>query len=73
MPNLPVPMDKATLLKILDDIRILVDAGDSYEGSIEYLMPGPGDPEDAEFMVRGAYRIGNLQGQGGMRLIGKIE
>jgi hypothetical protein len=44
-------------------------------------MPGPVPPgqdpnlwpaKDAEFWVTAAYRIGNLQGQGGMRLIGTV-
>jgi DnaJ-class molecular chaperone len=83
-------------------MRMLVDAGDSFEGSIEYLMPGPlatvcprcdgegvaepgagmSDPcprcdgrgcvgplATADFAVMASYRFGNLQGQGGLRLI----
>lgn len=100
MPNLPQPCSRETLLALLDDIRHHVEAGDSFEGSLEYLMPYPEpcplcmpgedsdpDPEcvmcggkgeidypaDVEFLIRAAYRIGNLQGQGGMRLIGKME
>lgn len=72
--NKPVPMTKETLLALLDDIRAHVDAGDSMEGSLEYLMPWDEEKneiiEGADFVVRAAYRIGNLQGQGGMRLIG---
>lgn len=102
MPNLPVPCSRETLLAVLDDIRHHVEAGDSFEGSVEYLMPYPEGcpacsplisegkeptpdcatcggtgmvdyPQDVDFLLRAAYRIGNLQGQGGMRLIGKAE
>jgi hypothetical protein len=76
MPNMPVPCSKETLLALLDDIRHHVEIGDSYEGYLEYLMPYDEDMnevEDADFMIKAGYRIGNLQGQGGMRLIGKIE
>lgn len=63
-----VSMTKDQLLAVLDDIRAGVAAGDSFEGSIEYLMPGPlglgGD-----FAVRASYRIGNTMGQGGLRVI----
>ena len=65
------PMTRHELLALLDDIRARVEAGDSYEGFLNYLMPDdePGPP-DVEFMVEARYRVGNLQGQGGMRMIG---
>jgi hypothetical protein len=63
---------KAELLAILDDIRQCVQVDDSFEGSIEYLMPTDVDP-NADFMVRAAYRVGNSQGQGGMCLIGSND
>jgi hypothetical protein len=70
--RVPEPMTRTQLLEVLDDIRKRVELGDSYEGSIEYLMPGPEAEEDlsVEFMVMGAWRYGNLQGQGGMRMVG---
>jgi hypothetical protein len=95
--NEPVPVSKETLLALLDDIRHHVEHDDSFEGSLEYLMPIP-EPcpecqykpmgtlppcvtcggtqeipytDDTDFLLRAAYRIGNSQGQGGMRLIGK--
>lgn len=36
-----VCMNTGELLAVLDDIRARVEAGDSFEGSFEYLMPGP--------------------------------
>ena len=73
MGNYPVPVSRESLLAVLDDIRHHVAHGDSFEGSLEYLMPEPGDPPEVEFRLRAAYRIGNLQGQGGMRMIGSLE
>jgi hypothetical protein len=95
---MPVPASRETLLALLDDIRHHVEIGDSFEGSLEYLMPYPemcpeckGDvdrlpqcvtcggkgeiefPEGTEFVLKAAYRIGNLQGQGGMRMIGELR
>lgn len=79
---IPAGMSKETLTLLLDDIKAHVEAGDSYEGSIEYTMPAPATPEeevagwpsaDAEFWVTAVYRIGNLQGQGGMRMIGTVR
>jgi hypothetical protein len=74
--NTPVPVTRDELLDIIDDIRRRVSAGDSYEGSFEYLMPFDNDMEPiegADFVVTAAYRVGNLQGQGGMRMIGKLQ
>jgi hypothetical protein len=64
------PMTRHELLALLDDIRRRVEAGDSFEGFINYLMPTEDVAPDVEFMVEARYRVGNLQGQGGMRMIG---
>jgi hypothetical protein len=72
----PEPMTKAQLLEVIDDIRMRVEAGDSYEGFLNYLMPYDDDDEiieDAVFVVEARYRVGNLQGQGGMRMVGKLR
>lgn len=59
------------LLGILDDIRLRVATGDSFEGSIEWMIPeAPAGARD--FAVRASYRIGNSLGQGGMRLVGDM-
>ena len=76
MGNYPVPVSKQELLDVLDDIRARVEAGDSYEGSLEYLMPFDEDMnvfEGADFVLRAGYRIGNRQGQGGFRMVGSME
>jgi hypothetical protein len=66
--NKPVPMSKDQLLAVLDDIRAHVAANDSFEGSLEYLMPEE-PTEGVNFDVRAGYRIGNSMGQGSFRLI----
>lgn len=72
MSNLiPQPMSKSTLLLLIADMQEHIEADDSWEGWIEYLMPD--NPEEGvDFQVRASYRIGNLEGQGGMRMIGEI-
>jgi hypothetical protein len=67
--NTPIPMNSEMLAAVLREMAALVEAGDSFEGSIEYLMPAPGDPE-CYAMVKASYRIGNTLGQGGVRIIG---
>lgn len=66
--NRPLDMSRDQLLELIDDIRDRIANGDSFEGHIEYLIPD--EPrEGVDFAVRGGYRVGNLQGQGGFRLI----
>jgi hypothetical protein len=60
-----VSLSQAELVAVLRHIADSVEAGDSYEGSLEYLA---GDGERM-FRVIAAYRIGQSVGQGGMRLI----
>ena len=73
---IPERITREELAAILFDMGSKVLAGDSYEGNIEYLLPDGDDVDDIDeadlVNVRGAYRVGNLQGQGGMRLIGTV-
>jgi len=81
MPLVPEPCSKETLLAILDDVRFHVEQDDSFEGFVEYTFPWAeemGDPEtddrdEIDFRVKASYRIGNTMGQGGMRIIGKMQ
>lgn len=69
-PEAYVPMTRDQLVQVLEDMLDVVRDGDSFEGSIEYLMPEPEDfDKGVEFRVMAAYRVGNSMGQGGMRLI----
>lgn len=69
----PVAMAQADLADTLRYMAALVDAADSFEGHIEYLMPGPEDntPEGTYAMVKAGFRVGNRMGQGGFRTIGE--
>ena len=71
MQTRPVPMTKDQLLDVLDDLRARVASGDSFRGHVEYLMPY--DTASGDFLVEAAYRTGDLQGHGGMRLVGKLR
>lgn len=72
--TLPVAMQQSDLANLLEEMARLVRSGDSLEGSLEYLIPGPEDgPQDPwALMVRAGYRYGNREyGQGFFRLIGR--
>ena len=58
-------MSKAQLVETLREIAILVEIDDSFEGSFVYTM----GEEPHTFEVQASYRIGNRDGQGGVRLI----
>jgi hypothetical protein len=76
----PIYLTKDEFLSLLDDVRRHVEADDSYEGHLEYTFPWSaevGDPETDPpgpgFRVRAGYRVGNLMGQGGFVMVGKVE
>jgi len=78
--NAPTYMTRDEFLAVLDDIRDRVLRGDSMEGYVSWEIPwhhamgdAETDPEGDGFRVQAGYRIGNLQGQGGMRLIGEMQ
>lgn len=66
--NLPAPASKEELVEVLKDALLSVGRGDSFEGSITWSMPTD-EPwlQDADFGLVARYRIGNLDGQGGLR------
>jgi len=68
----PAYLSRDDLLQVIDDIRFRVAQGDSFEGYLNYLLPEEDDPPDG-FRVEARYRIGNLQGQGGMRIFAEME
>ena len=67
----PALVSRETLLTILRDITDRVERGDSDEGGLNYMLAEDYQPGAVEFEVSGGYRVGNLQGQGGFRLIGE--
>lgn len=60
-------MGTTQLLVLLEDIKRLVRAGDSFDGTITYSLIPRTRPESWE--VTASYRFGNREGQGGMRVI----
>lgn len=72
--NYPTPVTKDQLADILQEMSALVREGDSFEGFIEYSMPCEEKvPDDTYALVRTRYRVGNLMGQGGMRMLGRMH
>jgi hypothetical protein len=65
-PRNITPQDIAILLR---DMANAVEALDSFDGSIEYHIND--SPEGMEAIA--CYRIGNSEGQGGMRTFGSEE
>jgi hypothetical protein len=55
------------LQAILSDIHTRLSVGDTFEGSITYSALDS-DLQKGELRVRGGYRIGNSEGQGGWRM-----
>lgn len=64
------PVTKDELLLIIDEIRDRVAIGDSYEGFLNYLIPANLDDPNIVADVEARFRVGNLEGQGGMKMIG---
>jgi hypothetical protein len=65
------PATKEELLRILDDVRVLIEMEDSWEGLINWLMPEEDDPEGTYARVEARYRTGNSIGQGGFHIVGE--
>ncbi len=72
--NKPLVVERRELSAILRDMADKIDAGDSWEGHLEYSY---WDEENGagrdQFSVMGTYRIGNLDGQGGVRLLMRFD
>lgn len=71
---IPMKFTTTELASILRDISARIEMGDSIEGHIFYTAVGEyyDDLQHDEWEVRGVYRIGNLDGQGGVRMIGDV-
>jgi hypothetical protein len=73
MRQAPRALPHGALLALLDDITARVRSGDSFEGTITWSIPEDPDADPQSFDVTASYRIGNMQGQGGMRVIGEFR
>lgn len=67
-PNLPVALSTDELIEALEDVIAHLREHDSFGGFLEYDALTE-VPEGKDFMVRAGYRIGNSEGQGGMRFV----
>jgi hypothetical protein len=72
--NRPAPANVDDVVGVLEDAAERVAMGDSFEGTITWTM-ATDEPEleDAAFGMVARYRIGNLQGQGGLRVYTKAD
>ena len=68
----PVILNRGQLIDVVTDILNGINSGDTLEGSVEFLMNLDGDSEP-RWNVQASYRVGNLNGQGGLRLVGEVE
>lgn len=59
-------LPKSELVRLLREQADIIEADDSYEGSLSYTFAS-GKPN--HFEVEAALRIGNSNGQGGMRIV----
>jgi hypothetical protein len=68
-----LPISKEELLYHLRALVAGVEHGDTLEGNIAFLLNHEGNGGDGDpalpFLVEGAYRIGNIDGQGGVRML----
>lgn len=75
--NRPAPADVDDVVGVLEDAAERVAMGDSFEGTITWMMATDeaelAELEDAAFGMVARYRIGNLQGQGGLRVYTKAD
>lgn len=67
--NEPAPATRHEVVDVLRDAADAVELGDSFEGFIAWSMPTD-EPElaDADFGMFARYRVGNREGQGGLRV-----
>lgn len=74
--NTPAPASTADVLGVMRDAFERFEAGDSMEGLIIWSVPVYDDMpgfEDAEYELMARYRVGNLDGQGGLRVFTGAE
>jgi hypothetical protein len=58
-------LSRSEFCALLHDLLHSVEHGDSLEGNIQYEVAD----HQGSYRVKGAYRIGNREGQGGVRLV----
>lgn len=64
-------VNKEELIAVLDNIKHHLETSDSFEGNLEYTaLSAEVELGRDEFMARGVWRVGNSNGQGGVRTLG---
>lgn len=72
--NYPAPVTFEDLTLVLADALTHVEGRDSFEGFIEWVMPTAEVVPDGTFaLLRARYRVGNSEGQGGLRTFGRMH
>lgn len=61
-------LNKQQLLAVLEDMKKSIENDDSMEGSINYSVMSE-NLKPGEFEVQAAYRVGNSEGQGSIRIV----
>jgi hypothetical protein len=70
----PLVAERRELSAILRDMADRIDSGDSFEGNIEYsYWDEENGAGENQFSVMGTYRIGNKDGQGGLRMLMRFD
>ena len=65
-------LQQGSLANLFRLLATMIEDGDSFEGSISYSCLD-NDLDGGDFRVTGTYRIGNLDGQGGVVVLEKEE
>jgi hypothetical protein len=77
--NYPLPCGREAIEQVLGEMLAGVKSGDTLEGTVSFnvIVPEMGFPAEVvaeyPFEMVARYRVGNLQGQGGLRTVGSIE
>lgn len=71
--QVPEVVPHETLMAILADISSGAASGDTLEGYLNFTLPEDDSAPPQSFDIIAGYRIGNLQGQGGFRMIGRWD
>ena len=67
--NRPARASQRDVARVLLEAASRVEIGDSFEGTITWTMPtDEPELEGSEFGLIARYRVGNLDGQGGVRV-----
>lgn len=69
LPPVAAHLSKEQFLELLADIRRAVKNDDTWEGNLNWALPGPYAPPTARYAVSGAFRVGPGVGAGGVRVI----